>query len=200
MSSIPQRLARIVRHKFNEVKDHIERLDEEAQLELEAEQQRLQHRTDARRELNDSLTTPRAFDSKQSASSSSASNASTASTSGTRLRTPEEIAGGSRSVSQPVSTSPGASTSQTDPLLYHYRLLGVEPGSDFAAVQSAYNRLAARCDPVRFPAGSQEEQEAKKIRERLETSYRTLREALDPTARRFGMLDFGGPPSPSSSP
>jgi hypothetical protein len=146
--------------------------------------------------LNDSLDTPRAFDTRQSASSGSAPASSSA---GTRLRTPEEIAGGLRSVNQPVST-PSATNSQADPLLYHYRLLGVEPGSDFAAVQSAYNRLAARCDPVRFPAGSQEEQEAKQIRERLETSYRALREALDPMARRFGMLDFGGPHSSSSSP
>jgi hypothetical protein len=196
MSSIPERLARIVRHKFNEVKEHIERLDEEAQLELETEQKRLQSRADARRELNDSVNTPRAFDPETRASSDSAP-ASTSS--GTRLRSPEEIAGGLRSVGQPVSTPSAAATAaQHDPLLYHYRLLGVEPGGDFPTVQAAYNRLAARCDPARFPAGSQEEQEAKQIRDRLETSYKALREALDPTARRFGMLDFDSPKPPTS--
>jgi hypothetical protein len=192
--SIPQRLARIARHKFNEVKERIEQLDEEAaQRELEAEQQRL-HRTDARRELNDATSAPRASDSAVQPSSAGATTP--------RLRSPQEIAGGSRSGTQPATSTAVSATqiAQNDPLLFHYRLLGVEPGSDFAAVQAAYNRLAARCDPARFPAGSQEEQEAKQIRERLETSYRALRDALDPTARRFGLLDFGNPKPPASNP
>jgi hypothetical protein len=193
--SIPQRLARIVRHKFNEVKDHIERLDEEAsQRELEEQQRRLQRsdaRSDARNELNDALNGTRAFPSTTPTSGSS----SAAGPSGTRLRSPQEIAAGARTGAQPAATS---APPVSDNLLYHYRLLGVEPGSDFTTVQAAYNRLAARCDPARFPAGSQEEQEAKQIRERLETSYRALREALDLTFSRFNMLDFGPPPASGS--
>lgn len=190
--SIPQRLARIARHKFNEVKERIEQLDEEAaQRELEAEQQRA-YRTDARRELNDSASVPRAFEP--------AAPPASAGTPAPRMRSPQEIASGSRSGAPPVAAtaSSAAQTAQNDALLFHYRLLGVEPGSDFTAVQVAYNRLAARCDPARFPAGSQEEQEARQIRERLETSYRSLRDALDPTARRFGLLDFGNPNAPTS--
>ena len=187
--SIPQRLARIARHKFNEVKEHIERLDEEAaQRELEEDQQRLQH-TDARRELNDAIAGPRTREAAPAGGTSSPT-----------LRSPQEIAGGLRSGAQPVASANYSTpqSAQNDALIYHYRLLGVEAGSDFATVQAAYNRLAARCDPARFPAGSQEEQEAKQIRERLETSYRTLRDALDPTARRFGLLDFGAPNTPTS--
>src|SRR5688572_20367942 len=100
MSSIPERLARIVKHKFNEVKEHIERMDEEALYELENEQKRLQYRNDARSELNDALNTPRAFDKQTNASSGSAP---AAASSGTRLRSPEEIAGSTRPNAQPVS-------------------------------------------------------------------------------------------------
>jgi hypothetical protein len=73
---------------------------------------------------------------------------------------------------------------------YHYRLLSLEPGADFPAVQAAYNRLAARCDPALFPAGSAEERQARQIRERLDTSYKQLRDVLDITTTRFGRLEF----------
>lgn len=179
--SIPQRLARIARHKLNEMKEHIARLDETmARRELEMEQQR-QYEEHARRELHDTLpgggSVRPAVPPRGSA--------------GSVLRSPQEIAGGSGgTMPAPQGAAQGV---PGDPLLYHYRLLGVEPGSDFSVVQAAYNRLSARCDPVRFPAGSSEEQEARRIRERLEASYRVLRDALDPTARRFGLLDFDAP-------
>jgi hypothetical protein len=85
-----------------------------------------------------------------------------------------------------VSTPP-------DPLAYHYKLLGVEPGADFAVVQAEYNKLAARAEPSRFPAGSPEERQAQELRKRLDDSFKLLREALDPTARRFDLLEFDQP-------
>ncbi|MCS6775784.1 MAG: hypothetical protein RMJ43_07820 [Chloroherpetonaceae bacterium] len=176
--SIPQRLARIARHKLNEVREHIARLDEVmAHRELELEQQR-QQQEHARRELQDTLQGGGSVRPVMPPRGGGAP----------VLRSPQEIAGGAAPA--PQSAVPGT---QGDPLVYHYRLLGVEPGSDFSVVRAAYNRLSARCDPARFPAGSAEEQEARRIRERLEASYRALRDALDPTARRFGLLDFDAP-------
>lgn len=87
-----------------------------------------------------------------------------------------------------------ASSALTDPLYYHYRLLGLQPGADLAAVQSAYKRYAERANPARFPPGSEEEATAREIRKKLDTSYRILCEALDPTLRRFELLEFDSSP------
>ena len=105
-------------------------------------------------------------------------------------RTPEEISRGSLPQTAPPPAANTAAVSQSDPLLYHYRLLGVEQGADFVTIQAAYNKLAARCDPSRFPAGSSEEHEAQEIRKRLEASYQALRDVLDPTARRFVLIEY----------
>ena len=84
--------------------------------------------------------------------------------------------------------------SAPDPLDYHYKLLGLESGAEFGAVQAAYNKLAARSDPSRFPAGSSDALAAQQIRQRLDTSFKTLRESLDTTAARFGLLEFDDAP------
>lgn len=75
-------------------------------------------------------------------------------------------------------------------------MLGLESGADFAAVQSAYNKLAARSDPARFTAGSPEEQQARQIRQRLDASYKQLREVLNSTSTRFNLLEFDDLPAP----
>ncbi|MCL5284074.1 MAG: hypothetical protein M1330_05150 [Armatimonadetes bacterium] len=79
---------------------------------------------------------------------------------------------------------------ETNPLAPHYRLFGLEPGADFKAVQSAYQRLKSRCDPSRFPNGSAEQQQANEILQRMEVAYSTLRESLDSTSGRFDKLEF----------
>ena len=175
---IPDRVYRIFKYKLNELKEHFDQLDAEAQRDWETTQRRSpqQSRADARRELEDALSGP-------SLPSPSA------------RRTPEEIAGGIRPqppASPAVTPNPTAATTP-DPLAYHYRCLGVEAGSDFTAVQAAYNRLAARCEPGRFPAGSQEERQAQELRARLEASFKVLRDALDTTARRFDLLELDTP-------
>src|SRR5580658_7148489 len=58
--SIPERLGRIVRHKISEMKDRFDQMDEEALLDP-AEMERLrraQARSDAKQELEESLTEP----------------------------------------------------------------------------------------------------------------------------------------------
>ncbi len=214
--SIPDRFARIARHKFNEIKDRIDQWDAEAEERADAKTRRQSDANAAKRELDDSLTEPRAFPNGAGDSG------------GTRPapRTPAEIARGvgnpnyaaqssaSSSSSGPLGrnlpgaggnggngTGGGGAAMQDggESLEYHYRLLGVEPGSDFSEVESAYNKYAARTEPSRFAAGSKEAQDAAKIRAKLDASFEILRDALDVTARRFGLLDFDDKPVGSSS-
>jgi DnaJ-domain-containing protein 1 len=195
--SIPTRLYRIAKYKLTEIKDRLDQLDEEQ--EREAAQRRAQtlSRADARRELDEAMTAP----PPETTPAASPPPSSTSQSERPVIpdlpplprRTPEEIARGSRplpQVSAPPPTNTQMAPPQPDPLTYHYRLLGVEPGTDFGTVQAAYNTLAARSDPGRFPAGSEEERTAQEIRKRLEASYQALRDALDPTARRFDLLEY----------
>jgi hypothetical protein len=189
--SIPQRFYRIARYKLTELKEQFDKLDEEALTEQSEKLARGVARTDAHQELRDAMATP-------AQPPTAASNAPAP-----QRRTPDEIARGLRpgtagsTLSAPPAAAP-ATTAQADPLLYHYKQLGLPEGSDFTAVQAAYNRLAARCDASRFPAGSEDARLAADIRARLDTSYKVLRDALDPTARRFDMLEFDTPPQTSS--
>ena len=177
--SIPERFYRIAKHKFSEIRDRVDRWDEEAQEAETATVRKAETRTDARSELKEALRSP----APERSDSIPPAQAST-------LRSPDEI----RRASAPApGTAGNASGTQTDPLTFHYRLLGVEPGTEFSEVQAAYNKLAARCDPARFPAHSSEAQEAERIRKRLEDSYKALRDALDATARRFDLLEFDTP-------
>ncbi len=88
--------------------------------------------------------------------------------------------------------TPGSINTQAvpDPLGYHYKIFGLEPGADFADVETSYRKLIARADPSRFPLGSDDAAKAADIRSRIETSFRALRDELDPTARRFDRLEF----------
>jgi hypothetical protein len=188
--SIPERLSRIVRHKFSEIKDRFDQMDEEA-LSDPAEMERLrraQARSDAKQELLDSMTEP---------TPASSSNNGKVDIPPQPLRsepvrrTPQQISNSSTGYSQAKSDT--MALSQSDPLDFHYRMLGIEPGADFGEVQAAYNGLAARTEPGRFPDGSSEARELEDIRKRLETSYRALRDGLDSTAHRFGLLEFDTP-------
>ncbi len=174
--SIPERFYRIAKHKFSEIRDRVDRWDEEAEEAETAKLRKAETRTDSQRELKDALRSP-------TPTKSDAVPPAHAST----LRSPDEIRRGATPT--PANTPMGL----PDPLVFHYNLLGVEPGTEFTEVQAAYNRLAARCDPARFPAQSTEAQEVERIRKRLEESYKVLRDALDATARRFDLLEFDSP-------
>ena len=198
--SIPDKFGRIVKHKMGELKDWFDQVDDEREARAEAKDIRKRNTNDAKQELEDAMTSD-----APSRSNSTSSDATTGAVSRPPLarRTPEEISRGSsgqqssRAYSSP--STPGGATNATefDALGFHYRLLGLEDGADFAAVQSAYNKLAARCDPARFVSGSQEESQAREILQRLDASYKALRDVLDMTARRFDLLEFDAP-SPQS--
>ncbi len=186
MSSIPQRFGRIALHKFHEFKRRIEELDDDALRELEAEQQKHRETDAAKRELDDAIAAPTRYDSRPPDVSA-------------RPRTPEQIATGVRTESAPQSfRSVTQPVHGSDLLAFHYQLLGVENGADFVTVQGAYKKLAVRCDPARFPADSDEAKQAAALRERLDASYKVLREALDFTARRFDLLEFDPANAPTS--
>jgi len=189
--SIPDKFGRIVKHKMSELKEWFDQVDEEREAREEAEVARKRNHTDARRELEDAMAA-------QAGPKSDAGRPGSPYSAPLPRRTPEEISRGvaadTTRTSGAGSTSRGTTNSSApDPLDYHFRLLGLEAGSDFAAVQSAYNKLAARCEPARFPAGSPEESQAREIRERLDASFKALRDVLDMTARRFDLLEFDTP-------
>ena len=81
-------------------------------------------------------------------------------------------------------------SSAVDPNTADYRVLDVPVGSDWTVVQAAYEKLARRCDPRRFPEGSEEQKAAQQILERVNIAYEALRKRLDPTESRFGKLEF----------
>ncbi|MBC8103793.1 MAG: J domain-containing protein, partial [Cytophagales bacterium] len=87
-----------------------------------------------------------------------------------------------------VTVSPA--TVSSDPNASDFRVLGVPVGSDLGTVQSAYEKLALRCDPRRFPDGSQEQKDAQRILERVNVAFESLRKRLDPTENRFGRLEL----------
>ncbi len=89
-----------------------------------------------------------------------------------------------------VATAPPGAQAVEDPNASDYRVLGVPVGSDFAQVEAAYETLSRRCDPRRFPDGSDEEKDAERILARVNTAYEALRNRLDPTVNRFGKLEL----------
>lgn len=90
---------------------------------------------------------------------------------------------------QKAESSPPAPV-RTTKLEADYRYLGVKPGADLTAVESAWRALAARADPKRFPSGSDQERQAAQILSRLNESYYRIREELNPTEGRFGRLEL----------
>ncbi len=186
--SIPERLGRIMRHKLNEMKDKFDQLDEEA-LADPAEIERLRRaesRLAANQEMNEALANPMPAGGISPAPVRSAPIQQ-------KLRTPDQIAG----APMPPRTNSSASA-PGDPLDYHYRMLGLAPGTDFQEVQRVYTSLSQRANSSRFESGTAEARELEEIRARLEASYRALRDALDTTAHRFGMLEFDPKPAGNS--
>jgi len=71
-----------------------------------------------------------------------------------------------------------------------YKLLGLSPGADIEAIESAWRELARRADPKRFPPGSAEEKRAAEILRAINEAYARIREAVNPTEGRFGKLEL----------
>ena len=163
--SIPDKFYRIARGKLTELKDWFDRVDEERELQQSGHQS-------AREELNAAISSSQQYTPHPVSPPPSV----------------EGINSGLR-----ASSAPPAMTIQ-DPLAYHYRLLGLQPGTDLFAVEAAYKSYIKRADPSRFSSGSPEEATAKEIRQRIESAYEVLRDALDPTVRRFDLLEFDTAP------
>lgn len=87
-------------------------------------------------------------------------------------------------------TPPPAATKPTDPTQTAYKILGIPAGSDFLTVQTAANKLRERCAVSRFANGSQEQEEARIILQKVEEAYQVLQNALDPGAGRFDKLEL----------
>ncbi|MBC8136983.1 MAG: J domain-containing protein [Fibrella sp.] len=98
----------------------------------------------------------------------------------TTIRQPETTQG----------TRPKQQVLPEDPDATDYKVLGLEAGSDYPSVQAAYEKLAARCDPRRFPDGSAEQKQAEVILARVNTAYENLRKRLSPTESRFAKLEL----------
>lgn len=91
------------------------------------------------------------------------------------------------STPDPSVTSAAA---DTDPIQSAYRVVGVPFGSDYATISAAVARLRERASPSRFPVGSAEEAEARRIQERVDKAYETLQGALGVEANRFDRLEL----------
>lgn len=78
----------------------------------------------------------------------------------------------------------------TDPNETAYKILGLPLGSDYLAVQSAVDKLRRRCDPARFPAGSEEQAEAQLILAKVEEAHQLLRVSLNEGMGRFDKLEI----------
>lgn len=155
-----RRLRNIALTQVKAIKERLDSIDAEADADLVA---RRREREDALRELRDGI--------EQEG----------------RPRTPEEIAGGA---GPRVDSSPTPQTATPSALARYYKVLGVQEGADLGEVEEAYRRLASRCRAVNFENGSEEQQSANEIMERVDEAYNALREALNPAAGRFDKLEL----------
>ncbi len=161
--SLPERFYRIARYKLNELRDQLERMDAEY-----AEKQG--GRQEAEKELVESINPPVSTQTPAQYPPRTVQNATVSA---------------ARTAAAPATAA--------DPLAYHFALMGLPPGSDLNSVERAYQSLAARADPARFPEGSQDAATARSLRDRIENSYKILRENLDMTTQRFDRLEFDKP-------
>ncbi|GAB4454070.1 MAG: hypothetical protein OHK0029_08150 [Armatimonadaceae bacterium] len=192
---IPERIYRIGKAYVNQIRDRVdERLDE-------LEDQFEDTRKDAEREL-DSDVSGEPFPAREDASPEAMMRRAEARIAAARrdLESRGELRGTtdpaadtarlSTASNAPVTGSTPLTTTEEDPNEKDYKLLGIPVGSDLPVVQAAYEKLAQRCDPRRFPEGSAEQKQAQQILERVNTSYEALRRRLNPTESRFGKLEL----------
>lgn len=175
--SIPERIFNISKSYLNSVRDRID--NELAERELQAA-------TDAQ-----VAGLPPTDDSSPEAMIRRAEARIAALRREAEARTAEGRAAQTPPQSGTTSQTPEATAAQNaDPNASDFRILGVPIGSDFATVQAAYEKLAQRCDPRRFPDGSVEQKEAEKILAKINVSFDALKKRLDPTVTRFDKLEF----------
>jgi hypothetical protein len=101
------------------------------------------------------------------------------------LESRQELAPPAATVSAPVSLPV-----DTNPLAADYRVLNLSPGASLGDVQAAYEDLLRRSDPKRFPEGSHEQAQARRILERVNLAYENIRKENNPTEDRFAKLEL----------
>jgi hypothetical protein len=90
----------------------------------------------------------------------------------------------------PVSGTTVTAPTDATPLAADYRVLGLAATANFAEAQAAYEDLTRRSDPKRFPEGSQEQAQARRILERVNLAYENIRRNSNPTEDRFAKLEL----------
>ncbi len=92
------------------------------------------------------------------------------------------------------SASPQLSSAQaqerTQALVGAYKMLGLEPGADWAKVREAHGTLRERAAPERFGAGTPEQETAVSIQRRIDAAYMMISGALAPSGDRFDRLEL----------
>jgi hypothetical protein len=113
-------------------------------------------------------------------------------------RAEEKVAAARREMDASRELRPASASSAASPTVMpsasaeeasHYKVLGIPPGSDYSAVQFAYEKLVKRLDATRFDSET-DRAEAARILERVNVAYDALRSQLDPTTNRFGKLEL----------
>jgi hypothetical protein len=85
---------------------------------------------------------------------------------------------------------PKAQVPPEDAETYARQVLGVADNADFEALRHAFERLAKRSDPARFPENSAEAAQAKDIQKRIYWAYGLLTQNMDGTEMRFRSLEI----------
>ena len=105
-----------------------------------------------------------------------------------------KIAAGSVQQTRSTSMSPQLSSTQaqerTRALIGAYKMLGLEPGADWAKVREAHTTLRERASPERFGEGSPEQETAVSIQRRIDAAYMMISGALAPSGDRFDRLEL----------
>ena len=158
-----RRLRNIAVTQLNALKDRLDRIDDEAEVDTSLKRAE----RDARDELNDPT------DIRPT------------------RRTPEEIARGTSPQPSTSDRSPQPQTTvDANPLAAHYRRLEIPVGSDLAAVENAYERIRNLIAELGRSGGAEQQQRAEELLKRYTESYEALRDSLDPTAGRFDKLEL----------
>lgn len=96
----------------------------------------------------------------------------------------------------PTTTNAGVETpapvelSPEDELKLARQILGVSETATFAEISKAYERLAKRSDPKRFPEGSEVQAQAEQIHRRVSIAYNKLAATFPATEKRFQGLEI----------
>lgn len=98
----------------------------------------------------------------------------------------ERVSDGSRAPAISALQQP----SKVDTVAKSRGVLGVQEKSSIEEIYKAYMSLIDRCNPSRFPDGSQEAFRANQIRIRVLEAYRTLTDHVDTTELRFRSIDL----------